>query len=124
MSGISLHNKAIISIDTLGRIQLSLQEKKSSSHAKELEGTLKIQFIKQNCIYFIHFMYMPGKFYFGISTRLMKKIKEDISLISIFSFNNYFLNANFVEQATLQGIGKDQMPFLTFSREIRSLIVY
>lgn len=28
MSGISLHNKAIISIDTLGRIQLSLQGEK------------------------------------------------------------------------------------------------
>lgn len=86
MSGISLNNKAITSIDTLGRNQPSLQEKKSPSPAKELEGTLKIQFIKQNCIYFIHFMYMPGKFYFGISTRLMKKIKEDIFLISISSF--------------------------------------
>lgn len=30
MSGISLNNKAIISIDTLGRIQLTLQEKKIS----------------------------------------------------------------------------------------------
>ena len=48
----------------------------------------------------------------------MKKIKENISLISISSFNNYFFNADFVEQATLQGIGQDQMPFLTFSREI------
>lgn len=61
MSGINLHNKAIVSIGTLGRIQFSLplQGKIFPSNAKELGGTLKILFIiEQNCLYFIHFLHM------------------------------------------------------------------
>lgn len=53
---------------------------------------------------------MSGKVYFGISTRLVKKIKDNTPLVNIlFSLliQQLFLSADFIKQAALQGTRKD-----------------
>ena len=123
MSGISLHNKAIISIDILGRIQLSLQGEKISITCERLRRDIENTIHQAELYLFYPLSAHVWKILFWNFNKINEENKREYLFISISSFNNQFLNANFVEQATLQGKGKDQILFLTFSREIKSLIV-